>query len=324
MKILIIHTAFIGDIVLTTPLLRKIKDIYPKSEVFYVTTPAGAEILKNNPNINKIIRYDKKGIDRGVKNFLKLSKKLKNEKFDLVLTPHRYFRSSLLTWLTRAPERIGYKNAVGSNLFTRKIPYDTTKHEVEKLLDFLPEKNKKRYEIEIYPEDNQVISEKKIITIAIGSKWFTKRWPIEYFNELIEKLLSYKNIEIILVGGKEEVNLNIDLAQYCKDLRGKTSLLQLANILKNSDIVVTNDSSPIHIASAFNKPHIIAIFGPTTKNLGFFPWSQNSEVIEVEKLECRPCSLHGGEKCPKGHFKCMLEIKPTFILEKILNYLNIN
>lgn len=323
MKILIIHTAFIGDIVLTTPLIRKIKEIYPESELFYLTTPAGAQILKNNPCVDRIIKYDKKGINKGIKNFLKLAKQLRKENFDITLTPHRYLRSSILSWLTKSPERIGYTNATGSILFTKKIPYDKKKHEVERLLDFVESEMNKRYEIELYPtEKYKMKNNKKIVTLAIGSKWFTKKWPAEYFNELIEKLLSYKNIEIILVGGQEEALTDIKLAKYCQDLRGKTDLLELADILKKSDVVVTNDSSPIHIASAFNKTHIIAIFGPTTKELGFFPWSKNSEVIEIKNLKCRPCSLHGGEKCPKGHFNCMLEIKPNLVLEKIKKYLN--
>ncbi|MGL4567356.1 MAG: glycosyltransferase family 9 protein, partial [Fusobacteriaceae bacterium] len=101
------------------------------------------------------------------------------------------------------------------------------------------------------------------------------------------------------------------------DLRGKTTLLQLAELLKRSEIVVTNDSSPVHIASAFKNTHIIGIFGPTVEKFGFFPWSRNSQVLEVHGLECRPCAIHGGDRCPKKHFRCMLEITPEMVYEKI-------
>lgn len=332
MRILIIHTAFIGDIVLSTPLVRKLKDIYPESEITYVTTPAGTAILKNNPAINEIIVYDKRGMHKGIKGILELSKRLRSKNFNLVITPHRYLRSSLISWLTRAPERIGYDSAAGSFLFTKKVSHEKGKHEVEKLLSFTGKKGSKRYEIELYPSeaDEKKIADlieekgfagKKIVAVAIGSKWFTKKWPLEYFNEVIKKLGERKDLGIILVGGKEESFLNAEITENTLDLRGKTTLLELAAVLERSDVVVTNDSSPIHIASAFRKTHIIAIFGPTVKEFGFFPWSENSEVLEVKDLECRPCSLHGGDKCPKAHFKCMLDIKPELVLERVLKYI---
>lgn len=332
MRILIIHTAFIGDIVLSTPLVRKLKDLYPESEITYVTTPAGAAILKNNPNISELITYDKRGMHKGIKGVLELSRRLRSKNFNLVITPHRYLRSSLISWLTRAPERIGYDSAAGSFLFNRKVSHGKGKHEVEKLLAFAEGNEGKRYEIELYPAEadekriEKLIEEKgfqgkKIAAIAIGSRWFTKKWPLEYFNTVIRELGKRKDIGIILVGGKEESFLNAEITENTLDLRGKTTLLELAAVLERSDVVVTNDSSPIHIASAFQKPHIIAIFGPTVREFGFFPWSKNSEVLEVKGLECRPCSLHGGDSCPKAHFKCMLDIKPEMVLERVLEYI---
>ena len=122
---------------------------------------------------------------------------------------------------------------------------------------------------------------------------------------------------VVIVGGKEEQLLNIPLRTTSIDLRGRTTLLELAEVIKRADIVLTNDSSPIHIASAFENVKILAIFGPTVKSFGFFPWSKNSKVFEVENLKCRPCSIHGGNSCPKKHFKCMLDIKPEAVLEEI-------
>lgn len=333
MKILILHTAFIGDIVLSTPLIKKIKDIYPESKITFVTTPSGAQILKNNPNLSEIISYDKRGAHRGLKGILELGKRLRRENFNLVITPHRYLRSSILSWLTRAPVRKGYSNASGASLYTEKIKYNVEKHEVEKLLSFLPEnplKQDKDYNVEIFPgiEEKLRVDEflkeykgKKIITIAPGSRWFTKKWPLEYFNKIIENLESSSEVTQIIIGGQEEKLLNVRLGKNVLDLRGKTSLLDLGEILKRSELVLTNDSSPIHIASAFKNCHILGIFGPTVKKIGFFPWSKNSEVLEIQDLPCRPCSIHGGEKCPQGHFKCMIEIKPEIVLKKIIKKL---
>lgn len=326
-RILIIHTAFIGDIVLSTPLVKKLKEVYPWSDITYVTTPAGASILRNNPNISEIIEYDKRGKHKGLKGIYQLGKRLKYENFNLVITPHRYLRSSVLSWLTGSPVRKGYKNAAASFLYTEKIPYDKKKHEVEKLLSFVSGKENKRYEIELYPNEqdvkkiNEMLKEyegKKLILLAPGSKWFTKKWPLEYFNEIIGQLKNREDIITGIIGGADELALNIVTGGNVVDFRGKTSLLELAELIKRSELIVTNDSSPIHIASAWKDVEILAIFGPTVKELGFFPWSKNSVIFETEGLPCRPCSLHGGDKCPQKHFKCMLDIKPEIVLNEIL------
>lgn len=333
MRILIIHTAFIGDIVLSTPLVRKIKESYENSVITYVTTPAGASILKNNPNIDEIIEYDKRGIHKGIRGIYDLGKRLRYENFDMVITPHRYLRSSFLSWLSRAPIRKGYDIAAGSFLFTEKIHYDKSKHEVEKLLSFIEcsKTNNKRYEIELFPDNKSEekisniwkvnnLEEKKVVVTAPGSKWFTKQWPVEYFNEVIDTLSKNENIKIVAVGGKDEMNIPLH-NENIVDLRGKTSLPELASVLKRADVVVTNDSSPIHIASAFKKPRIIALFGPTVKEFGFFPWSRNSEVLEIKNLSCKPCGIHGGKSCPQKHFKCMKDLKPQMVLDAIHRYL---
>lgn len=334
MRILIIHTAFIGDIVLSTPLIKKIKETYKDSYIAYVTTPVGASILKNNPNIDELIEYDKRNAHKGIKGVYELGKRLRYGNYNIVITPHRYIRSSILSWLSRSPIRLGYDNAAGKFLFTQKIHYDKTKHEVERLLSFINSNENKKYEIELFPDKNNIakaneiwqknnLENKKIIVIAAGSKWKTKQWPIEYFNEIIDNISKNQNLKIISVGGKDEISLAIH-KENILDLRGKTSLLDLAEILKRSDIVLTNDSSPIHIASAFKKPRIIAIFGPTVKKFGFFPWSKNSEILEINNLLCRPCGIHGGNNCKEKHFKCMKEITPDIVLAKIYEHLSEN
>ena len=331
MRILIIHTAFIGDIVLSTPLIKKIKDTYPDSDITYVTTPSGEAILKNNPHLNNIIVYDKRGEHKGISGVWQLGKRLRYENFNMVITPHRYLRSSILSWLSRSPIRKGYDIAFGSCLFTEKIKYDRTKHEVEKLLSFVAPENKKRYEIELYPGEKEkmkgdnlwkenLLEDKKVVVLAPGSKWFTKQWPVEYFNKLAESLKKLSNIKLIVVGGKDEINLPIEKENII-DMRGKTSLLELADILSRADVVVTNDSSPIHIASAFKKPRIFALFGPTIEKFGFFPWSLNSKVFQVDGLKCRPCGIHGGKSCPEKHFKCMRDILPEEVFNEIKKYL---
>ena len=330
MNILIIHTAFIGDIVLSTALISKVKEKYPDSDIYYLTTPLGKEILKNNPKIKEIIVYDKRGKDKGFRAFISFVRKIRKLKIDVCLTPHRYLRSSILSFLSGAKIRIGYDIASLSFVFNKKIKYDRTKHEVEKLLSFIDD-SPKRYELEMYPSEKDKIridtllknlsENKKIILIAPGSKWFTKRWPEEYFRILIQNLVKRDDLLIVITGGKEEKEIELNLDSKVLDVRGEISLLELAELTKRAILVVSNDSAPIHITSAFPNTRIVGIFGPTVKEFGFFPWSKNSKVFEIKGLYCRPCAIHGGNSCPEKHFRCMKEITPNLIENEIYNYI---
>ena len=330
MNILIIHTAFIGDIVLSTALVSKVKEKYPDSNIYYLTTPLGKEILKNNPKIKEVIVYDKRGKDKGFGTFISFVRRIRKLKIDVCLTPHRYLRSSILSILSGAKIRVGYDIANLSFVFNKKIKYDKTKHEVEKLLSFIDDDNK-RFELEMYPSEKDKIKidtllknlseNKKIILIAPGSKWFTKKWPEEYFKILIQNLIKRDDLLIIITGGKEEKEIELDLDSKVLDLRGEISLLELAELTKRASLVVSNDSAPIHITSAFPNTRIIGIFGPTVKEFGFFPWSKNSKVFEINGLYCRPCAIHGGNSCPEKHFRCMREITPDLIENEIYNYI---
>ncbi|TDT70611.1 heptosyltransferase-2 [Hypnocyclicus thermotrophus] len=335
-KILIFHTAFIGDIVLSTPLIKKIKSLY-NCKIDYVTTKAGSLILQNNPYLDNIFIYDKKGKDKGIKGAFNLVKKLRKENYDIAFVPHRYLRSSLIVFFSKIPVRIGYKNSEGKIFLNKLIEYRKDLHEVDRLLqlvqginadilekkiELFPNKNNQKKIDEIFEKNN--IKNQKIIVIAPGSKWYTKMWPTEYFNEVIKRLENIENLKVILIGGKDEEKLKLIQTKNSVNLIGKTSLLDLAEIMKRADIVLTNDSSPIHIASAFEKPYIFAIFGATVKELGFYPYSKTSEIIENKGLYCRPCGLHGGNNCPEGHFKCMKQIKPDYVYEKIVKKLGEN
>ena len=183
--------------------------------------------------------------------------------------------------------------------------------------------------IEIFPteEDRKNIgkiwdahlSNKQVVAIAPGSKWVTKRWPVQYYNSLIH-MLTALNINIVLVGDKQDLLLAVETSESVLNMIGNTSLLELAELIRRCDVLISNDSAPIHIASAFDT-YILAIFGPTTRDLGFFPYSRNSTVIEHHDLPCRPCGLHGGNRCPKKHFRCMLEITPQRVYEEAVKRL---
>ena len=286
LRILIIHTAFIGDIVLSTPIIEKLKTEYPNSEIYYLTTPISATLLKSNPDINEVLIFDKKSNDKGVIGLLRTAMNLRKYKFDKVFVLHRYMRSSTLAFLSGGKERIGFESASGSFLYNKKVRYNSEFHEIERVLSLVESKSKqndqKEYKIKIYttPESKVKIDKfwndfslfnKQIITIAPGSKWFTKMWPSEYFDTLIDQLSQLKSVSVVLIGGNEDKEILLINANKTIDLRGETSLLDMAEILNRTDILVSNDSSPLHIASSFERPFILAIFGPTTKSLGFTP-----------------------------------------------------
>ena len=290
MKILIIHTAFIGDIVLSTPLIQRLKDMYPDSEIDYLTLPGNKTIIKNDPNLNEIIIYDKKVKDRGIKGFLRILKVLKEKKYDYAVIPHRFIRSIALARLAGIPKIVGFDVSTGSWLLKEKRHYDMKKHEVERLLELVDYKGSK-IPVRIYPSKEDIekirkILEKKqyekLIVIAPGSQRPEKIWPMEKYRELISKLSQDKKNLIAITGGKVEKKLPLDFdgTENVIDLRGEISLLEFSALLSETDVIVSNDSSPVHIGSGFDKPFIIGIFGPGKRSLGFFPWSDKSIVIE--------------------------------------------
>lgn len=289
MKILIIHTAFIGDIVLSIPLIQRLKDMYPESEIDYLTLPSNRGIISNNPNLNEILIYDKKGKDRGIKGFLRVLKVLKEKKYDYAVIPHRFIKSILLAKLSKIPKIVGFDVASGSWLLTEKKKYDMSKHEVERLLNLVDYEGEK-IPIKIYPsvENKEKIESilkdriyKNIIVMAPGSQRQEKIWDINKVQIVIDKLAENKDNLIIISGGEVEKELNLIVdEENVLDLRGKISLLEFAALLEKTDILVSNDSSPVHIASGFEKPFIIGIFGKGKRSLGFFPWSEKSNVIE--------------------------------------------
>ena len=335
MKILIIHTAFIGDIVLSTPLIQKLKDLYPKSEIDYLTLPTNQSVLYNNPNLNEIILYDKKGKDKGIKGFLKVLKILKQKKYDYAVIPHRFIKSILLAKLAKIPDIVGFDVATGSSLLDKKVHYDMKKHEVERLLNLVGYEGKK-IPVRIYPAKENFVKiekmlknsgytgkkEQKLILVAPGSQRPEKMWPIEKYREVIQKLKKNENYFIGITGSKseKELPLNFEKDKNVIDFRGEISLVEFGALISKADVVVGNDSSPIHIASGFEKPFVIGIFGPGKRSLGFFPWTEKSNVIEDNEfyennIVTIPKKQH---KYKKDYYKGISLISTDRVYEEII------
>ncbi len=325
MKILVWQTAFLGDLILTTPLISSLKNMFPDAKIDIITKPFGKDVLKNNQNINEIIIFDSKKDST-----LSLIKRLRKIKYDMAISPHRSHRASYTLFLSKIPERVGFDKAGFSFLYTKKVRhrFDGT-HEIDRnlnlltVLDNFSKKKIKKYpEIFLSEEEDRFfksfgLKEKDYILIAPGSKWETKRWTVEGFSEVINELSKKENI--VLFGGKEDIDYVKEIEKRIKgdvlNIVGKTRLRESFSIVKHAKALISNDSAPVHMAVAFNVP-VVSIFGPTVKDFGFYPY-RNGVVVEVEGLLCRPCGLHGHKKCPTGSFECMKKIKPETVLNSL-------
>ena len=331
-KIGIFQTSFIGDSVLTTPLIKKTKKLFPDTKIVVITRPQTEDIFKPLPEVSEVILNDKRGWNK-IAGVWKTARAIKKSGIDILLVPHRSFRSALVAWLSGVPIRIGFTSSEGWFLYTKTVPFSWMIHDAERNLSFLQGIAKEQFggeklSMSFTPSAEENVARllkdfnlegKKLVGVHAGSAWPTKCWPMEYFVELISKLQTELGVQVVLVGGgKQDTDLGEKICQLAKghaaSLCGKTSLADLMALMKHLSLFITNDSGPMHIATAFDVP-TLAIFGPTTRELGFFPYGQGHRVMEVKNLECRPCALHGGKKCPLGHFKCMKDITPDEVFK---------
>lgn len=338
-KILIIQTAFIGDVILTTPLIEAAKKVFPDLSIQFLTIPSTGNIIKTHPLLDKVWIFDKRGKNRGIIKLFRFAKKLRLENFDLALVPHRSLRSALMAFGARIPQRIGFDRSAGAFLFTKKIAYRQDLHEVERNLKLLAPFQESFPKImpRIYPDKTDTltvdcfIAERALksaehwIAIAPGSVWATKRWLKEGYVELCNKLGQHKRLKIILIGGSDDKSLCEWIAETSKvepvNAAGRFTLRQSAELIRRCRLIITNDSGPLHLGVAVGT-QVIAIFGPTVPAFGFYPYSENDIIFEKD-VSCRPCAIHGGHKCPTGTFLCMKSITANEIYEKILKILKI-
>ncbi|MBR2864788.1 MAG: lipopolysaccharide heptosyltransferase II [Elusimicrobiaceae bacterium] len=320
-KIAIFQTSFIGDSVLTTPLVQKTAKLFPDAKILVITRPQTDDIFRPMKEVDEIILNDKKGWNK-ILGVWKTAKAIKAAGVDILLVPHRSFRSALIAWLSKVPIRIGFTSSEGWFFYTKTVPFNWMIHDAERNLsllhgivkeNFKAEKLNMRYAPSAEENVARLMKDfnlegKTLIGIHPGSAWPTKCWPAENYIELISRIQTELKLQAVVVGGASDADLGEKICQlsngHCASLCGKTSLSDLMALMGKFKLFITNDSGPMHIATAFGVP-TLGIFGPTTRELGFFPYGQDSRVIEVKGLDCRPCALHGGKKCPKGHFKCM-------------------
>lgn len=328
-KLLILQTAFIGDVILATPLAQAAHEIFSPCEVHFMAVPGAANLLEKNPHLQRVWIYDKRGQQRGLRGLWQLARQLRQEKFTHAIVPHRSLRSALFVWLARIPVRVGFDRSAAAFLFSQKIVYEE-KHEVERNLDLLRSFGKltQQYKPLVAWDESDAarvaLLKKETrqfrIALAPGSVWATKRWPEERFAMLAQKLLAETHAEVFLLGGKEDAEVCARIQKrvgaHCSNTAGQLSLRQSAALLNDCAVLVSNDSAPTHLGVSTNC-RVLTIFGPTAPRFGFAPYGEGHAVIEKE-LSCRPCSAHGTKACPIGTHACMLEITVEEVFRSVV------
>lgn len=314
MKILVIQTAFIGDVILATPVVEKLHSFYPDSQIDFLVRKGNESLLLNSPCIRKVLVYNKK--QDKYRNLFYLIKQIRCESYDYVINVQRHLTTGLITCLSKGKKTIGFRTNPLSAFFDERVDHyigtkGVTVHDVDRNLSLVAKfTDKISIRPSLYPSKTdfeKVFCEKSYICIAPSSVWYTKQLPAEKWIELIKHFGS--DTRVYLLGGKEDVELcdRIKLQSGHQDVlvvAGQLSFLESAALMKGSKMNYVNDSAPMHIASAMNAP-VTAVYCSTVPAFGFGPLSEHSIVAETTlRLECRPCGLHGKRSCPKGHFKC--------------------
>ncbi len=323
-EIVWLQTSFIGDIVLTTAAMALAKQMWPNRRQHLITTKVGAQILRDAPELASCHVFDKTGKGTwaamsAVKRSLVAS--LGGRKA-ILLRAHRSTRSMLLARTLGLPE-ITYKESSLSSLAWRRVSRVAVFHEAHRLAMLLEPLGVPRAEIcgampklqalALDEESDWQRELKKhqgpIVAVAPGSVWGTKRWLPTHFAELIQRFSQIPTAKVVLLGSSAELDVAHEIAAILGsstdilNLVGKTSLDDMRRIFPRTRLLIANDSSPVHYASAFGVP-TVAIFGATIPAMGFGPLAEGSRTVGVD-LSCRPCSDHGPQVCPRGHFQCM-------------------
>lgn len=337
-KILIIQTAFIGDVILVTPLLRAIRQELPGCQVTLIVTPETQNIVAENPFIKNLWIYDKHNQDKGLKRFIHWVNKIKEEKFEIGLLPHRSYRSALLMKTAKIPIRIGFDRSPAKWTYSHSVTYEFAQHEIIRNLNLLKQfgvTNLGLIQPEIFPSEKDVSfvdellaantssSKPKMVALAPGSIWFTKRWPEHHFTKLANLFLD-SGFDVCLLGGQKDVQLGDYIQEKSvksiKNFINRLTIRQSAELLRRCLLLVCNDSAPTHIGSAADVP-TVTIFGSTVPEFGFGPAASKYKIMEKE-LSCRPCTDHGRKKCPIKTLACLKEISPEEIFQSAIELVN--
>ena len=327
-KFLIVQTAFIGDVVLATPLLEKLHHFFPDAEIDFLLRKGNEQLFVDHPYINEILIWDKKKNKQ--RNLIRMLSCIRKKRYDKVINLQRFFATGLLAAFSGAKEVIGFDKNPLSFLFTRKIKHqiggNQPVHETIRNLELINEfTDESEFKPKLYPSPADFASVgallgSKFITLSPASVWFTKQFPASKWISFIKSIPD--GIGIYLLGGPGDISLCEFIRESCnrselKVLTGSLSYLQSAALMSRAFMNYVNDSAPMHFASAMNAP-VTAVYCSTIPGFGFGPLSEISYIIEIDHpLYCRPCGLHGYRSCPEKHFRCAMDIRQEQLIKTL-------
>jgi heptosyltransferase-2 len=328
-KILIIQTASIGDVILITPVIEKLHLFFPESQIDILIKKGYEGLFDEHPILNKVLLWDKS--QHKYNKLFQLLKQIRSEKYDLVINVQRFASTGLLTVLSGAAKTIGFDKNPFSRLFTTRIKHDIGLkdhfiHEVDRNLKLIEQiTNAENQPPKLYPTKQNLITtakykSQKYICIAPASLWFTKQYPEDQWNDFVSKV--DPESMVYLLGSKTDFELceRIRLTTSHNstiNLAGKLTLLESATLMRDADMNYVNDSAPMHLCSAVNAKTTV-MYCSTIPEFGFGPLADDAVIIQTnEKLDCRPCGLHGFKQCPELHFKCATTISTNALLNRL-------
>lgn len=339
MRILVVQTAFIGDVVLTTPFLAALRARWPAAELHVVATPQGCEMLAGLEGV-VCHSLDKKRQPL-LQGFRQTLTSLGGARFDYVFAVHRSLRSLAFAKKAKAKKRIAFRS-FWSRLFGFETvlypPYSDGTHYADKPLALLARTGSvpptPPPQLAVAPLDRARARERlaragvqgAYAVVSPFSVWGTKMWFADRFARVGLEIFKKRGLPIVLIGGAQssaERAVGQSMVEKiaagggrAASLVGETTIGELKAVIEQASLVVANDSAPVHVAAAFRVP-TVAVFGPTARKWGFFPLSPKSTVVERPDVECRPCHIHGPPKCPRGHFRCMSEIQVEDVVKAV-------
>ncbi len=329
-RVLVVQTAFLGDLVLTQPLVEEIARHFAPAPVDLMVRGPFEELARTFRGVADVLPFHKRGADRGAGGFLRQRRLVADRGYTLAVSPHSSFRTGLLLKLAGI-RAIGFAKSPASLFFSTRVknPGGPYPERLRALLDAvgagrgnddpqLDVSEAAAHAAEARLAERGVKPADTIVGMSPGSVWGTKRWIPEGWGEVARDLAA-RGMRPVLLGGKEDREVTREVVRLsggaAVDLAGETSLVELAAIARRSRVFVSGDSGPMHVAAAVGTP-VVAIFGPTTPDLGFAPRTKAAEIVQ-RALECRPCHRHGPQVCPLGHFRCMREIEAGDVLAAI-------
>ena len=348
-RIIVVDLLYLGDLLFAHPFFAGLREMFPEARIDLVANSNFSEIMRANDNIDHVYSYNKNWTAARSYSF---AKKLKMNNYHLGINIHGNWRTALLLKLISAEQSIGYGGKGRGIFLDEEVEKDISSHMIEFYLEFLDQMQQSQLLEQYFAENNDVqnkiklenrdnkfpvlefddvyqrnadlklknigLEDEEFIVLNTGGSWKTKRWPEEYFAEVADHL-AVKGYKILFVGGASDTERvkyicnEIKNQKMIYNLSGKTSLLELAAVLKRAKLMISGDTGPVHVAAAVGT-NTAAIFGPSDEEM-YAPRGQGKNILfKNVDLNCRPCGEH---ECPLDHFKCMRELSPKMIVQRL-------